>query len=861
MSVSSAYTVTVSGTYKLHITFSTGGSIFGYPRQVTAIAGDLDASQSLFTMISPFGVTGTATAGDIFRYRVQARDMYRNMIAVGGAGLTTSIATGTPIAMSDDNSGAYSFNTPISVAGPVFVAVFDSLGRGVAATPVTVTVLTGLASAAASTAEGSGIRQGPTGAALPIIIRVKDAYGNPLQSYSGVVALSVTPGSSTFPIAIEKAVYSASITGTTAATHLVTIRVGGSQINGSPFGCSITAAAVTVLGPPLATNSFAAGEGLTRTTAGVSTTFTIQAVNEAGQYMRIAVGGFSASLSKGGITVQGAVEYSTLGLYSASYSVTVSGEYQMQVLLYGVNTRGSPFATTVAPGIPSASHCTAEGVGLTVGTAGSPGTFSIKARDTYGNLLTRFGTTASLRFTASSSGPGPASVSIDPDQQGATVSYLFTVGGQYTWSLSLSGSPISAALQLNLLAGAPSPAYTTLVGEGVNVSVAGKVSSFKWCPADAFGTKTLGFASVSPQIAFAPGGPQVALVRTQTCVDVSYTATQAGSYKLQATLNSGGTPFSIPAWDVSVVAGDIVVPMSLATGTGASTATAGYSVTFGVQAQDRFGNTVTRSNLTFTVLVGGSERQLCSTLPSSPCSYMVTRSGSLALSVTKEGVHILGSPLSVSVMPDEFYQPAVTVSGHGLSLATAGSLTTFTVLSRDKFGNALTSGLLRFSAVLEGTRLIDVGEQGLLDKKDGTYIVSYTPTVAGAYSIHLSRQLEYISGSPYALNVQPGIMYPPLSTTAWPTLLPCSAGAGLCGTVAFRVTCVMSLRDTWGNLASTTASEVLARGQIGVAVQYGLAQVSAVPSHPYSPPLMPCGIHFFLERGCRVGTRLAARLS
>lgn len=133
----------------------------------------------------------------------------------------------------------------------------------------------------------------------------------------------------------------------------------------------------------------ASGTGLTTATAGHVSSFKIQAKDA-----------YSNSLTSGGLTFTisltgpGSVTpvYTDLatGQYSVSYTPTLSGSYTLAVALSGVAISGSPFTVTVSPTIAAASTTAVVGV-LAAGIAGAAYSFTVGAKDAYGNTITTGG--------------------------------------------------------------------------------------------------------------------------------------------------------------------------------------------------------------------------------------------------------------------------------------------------------------------------------------------------------------------------------------------------------------------------------------------------------------------------------------
>ena len=74
------------------------------------------------------------------------------------------------------------------------------------------------------------------------------------------------------------------------------------------------------------------------------------------------------------------------GWYQARYRPTISGKYNITLALSGGEYfQSSPLLSLVSPGSPVADNCIAFGQGLNYGVSRKPATFTIQARDLYGN--------------------------------------------------------------------------------------------------------------------------------------------------------------------------------------------------------------------------------------------------------------------------------------------------------------------------------------------------------------------------------------------------------------------------------------------------------------------------------------------
>mmetsp|Transcript_23801 Transcript_23801/g.35130 ORF Transcript_23801/g.35130 Transcript_23801/m.35130 type:complete len:1928 (-) Transcript_23801:1096-6879(-) len=159
-------------------------------------------------------------------------------------------------------------------------------------------------------------------------------------------------------------------------------------------------------------------------------------------------------------------------------------------------------------------------------------------------------------------------------------------------------------------------------------------------------------------------------------------------------------------------------------------------------------------------------------------TYIPMKTGLNTLSIRVNGEHIKGSPFEINAFPGNFSGSESTVTGHGLSKATAGVEASFTIQARDIAGNSKTTDGAHFNAMLtmqslsyrpdDYDTLVD-DKWGADSKVTGTYdyighgqyIVRYNATISGTYQLDIlgstnnSTQALHITGSPFFVYVSP----------------------------------------------------------------------------------------------------------
>jgi len=221
---------------------------------------------------------------------------------------------------------------------------------------------------------------------------------------------------------------------------------------------------------------------------------------------------------------------------------------------------------------------------------------------------------------------------------------------------------------------------------------------------------------------------------------------------------------------------------SIAGGAGLRAATAGERATFFVTPRDAHGNALTSDDGVATTVTlttsknaagePGCQPGVVTAIASSAYafawdattgryegSYAVEQAGTLKLSIERAGVPVRGGPFTIPVSPGVTHAGSSELSGvalGGVVVNTAGSVV---VRAKDARGNHKTAGgdaicaTLRAhsstSAVAEAS--LSSASTTLTDNGDGTYLVTYTPTVVGTYSLYVTLGGAHVGTSPVAV--------------------------------------------------------------------------------------------------------------
>ncbi|XP_052420660.1 tripartite motif-containing protein 45 isoform X1 [Carassius gibelio] len=96
-----------------------------------------------------------------------------------------------------------------------------------------------------------------------------------------------------------------------------------------------------------------------------------------------------------------------------------------------------------------------------------------------------------------------------------------------------------------------------------------------------------------------------------------------------------------------------------------------------------------------------------------------------------------------------------TIQGEGVERGREGQRGEFTLVCRDSSGEQMGrgGGPVLVSIVHKERKGCSV-EAAVVDKGDGSYVVSYTPSEAGLYSLWVCVKAQHVQGSPFVLNVK-----------------------------------------------------------------------------------------------------------
>jgi hypothetical protein len=490
------------------------------------------------------GFPTSVAAGTSFNFTVTAKDPYGN---------TTPSYTGTVTFTSTDSqavlpasytfasgdAGLHTFSATLKTAGPQSLTVKDAANSSVASGSVSgITVNP----AATSLLQLTGIPASLTaGTSFSFTVTAKDTYGNITPSYTGTVTFSSTDGQAGLPASYtftsgDAGIHTYSAALKTAGTQSLTVQdtASSSVASSTVFGISVSPATTS----QLQITGFPAS-----LTAGTSVTLTVIAKDAYGNTTPSYTGTVTSSStdSQAGLPANYTFATGDVGIHTFSTTLKTAGTQSLTVK-DATNFSIAPATLsgiTVNPAATSLLQMTSIPASLTAGTFFS---FTVTAKDTYGNTTSGYNSTVTFSSTDSQAGL-PASYTFTSGDAGVHTfsATIKTAGTQSLTVKDTANSSIASGTVSGITVNAATVSQLQVAGFPASVA-AGTAGNFTVTALDPYAnlvsayTGTVAFAS-SDSLASLPA-------------NYSFTASDNGSHIFSAVLNTAGTQ-SISATDTA----------------------------------------------------------------------------------------------------------------------------------------------------------------------------------------------------------------------------------------------------------------------------------------------------------------------
>lgn len=359
--------------------------------------------------------------------------------------------------------------------------------------------------------------------------------------------------------------YSAHYNSPVPGTFELFIGVGKKPIKNVPYHPTVKP------GEPSPGMCEAYGPGISAAQAGVEVGFTVVTKDVAGNKLVKGGANITSSLKDPAGDIAVKVVDNGDGTYACTYTAKTAGKSTLSVVVATqMNGTGeikdAPFTVTVSAGAPDLNNFDWDGLeldseGRRVVVAGTTDSFTVTAKDGYGNRITNGGLKVKGNI---SNGPGAVDVNTNDKNDGSYVlSYTPTLVGQYQFAVDVDGTLIGGGkanpFPLLVIPADANGANSIAYGPGVEKATVGQENPFTVETFDAFGNKvTKGGAKVGGQLVHQETG-EVVPVNVKDNGDGTYACSypgvkKTGTYTLLPTVN--GEPVKDAPFTVEVGAGD-----------------------------------------------------------------------------------------------------------------------------------------------------------------------------------------------------------------------------------------------------------------------------------------------------------------
>jgi hypothetical protein len=440
-----------------------------------------------------------------------------------------------------------------------------------------------------------------------------------------------------------------------------------------------------------------------------------------------------------------------------------------------IMTYVSYFRAFLAANTADPTKSYAEGPGLVEATSGKPAFFTVFAVNEEGARANRGGANVKGNIL-DSSGKEIAKVKVSDKLNGTyECQYISKTVGDIVLHVMIGKTDIqNSPFRPKVKPGEPKAKNCIAFGPGIEGAVAGEETHFTIQTKDVSDTNiTEGGAKIAAVLHDPHGDVHVKVHDnkdgTYTCTYTAHTAKPVVLDVHITTEADGDAAIKGAPFKINVLPGLASSEYTEATGPGTKSATAGLAAPVIVHTKDQFGNHLKNGGAKIqSTLTKLDDHSLV--LPvevvdngdgTYALSYIPEKTGDYQLQVLLDHKPIKDTPLHVKVNPGSpnllnFQWDGLELDGNGNRVVVAGKHDEFKVTAKDAFGNPLTTGGLDIKGHLKGVDDVPVIAA---DNGDGTYTVSYRPTIVGNYDLSVKVGGQPVGGAkknPIPIVVVPG---------------------------------------------------------------------------------------------------------
>ena len=708
------------------------------------------------TSISLSGFPTTATAGVSSSFTVTALDAYGN-VATGYTGTVNFTSTDPKATLPasytflSGDAGSHTFAATLFSAGTRSLKATDSVNSSISGTESNIKVV----AAGAQSLSISGMPSPEiAGAGHTMTITAYDAFGNVATGYTGTVQVT------TSDTQVTSLTYTLTAANAGTFNQYYGLKTAGVQwIKATDLSnSSLTATESNITVQPGATAGFQLIGVPSTITAGVSSSFTLTAIDTCGNRTPSYTGTVNFTSTDPKATLP------------ASYTFVAgdAGSQSFPATLFTAGTRSLKATDSVSSSISGTESnikvVAATAVSLSVSGIPNPEIagvwhiLTISAVDAYGNVAT--GYTGTIQLTTSDSQvTWPGTYTLTAANAGTLnlAAVLKAAGVQWIKATdinnsSLTGTESNITVQPGATAGFQLASFPSTATAGVS-------SNFTLTAIDSFGNRTPGYTGT---VNFTSTDPKATLPASYT-----FLSGDAGTHIFAATLFTAGTrslkatdsvnsSFSGTESNIKVVAATAV---SLSVSGMPNPDIAGIWHLLTISADDAYGNVAT--GYTGTVQLTTSDSQVTW---SGTNTFTAANAGTLNLpavlktagvqSITATDINnssLTATESNITVQPGAAVSFKVTGFPNPDSAGVAHSVT---VTAYDAFGNVATGylGTVNFSSTESAAGL--PASYTFLASDNGSHVFSITLNTKGTRSITVTDSTDNVSGSETGIIVQ-----------------------------------------------------------------------------------------------------------
>lgn len=630
------------------------------------------------------------------------------------------------------------------------------------------------------------------------VVEVQDAYGNYVSTTTTItVSVGNNPGGAV--LSGTKTITTA--TGDAAFSTLSLDKVGlGYTLNASAPGLlpGSSSAFDIVAGPPTQVVFIAEPSG-NNIAAEPFTTQPIVEIQDAGGNRVFVTAAVNVSIAmNGGTFTSGTLSgVGTLNTVAgratfSGLSIDKIGNYTLQVTSAGLTSDVTGVFTIITGAPYRLGFYTEPGNGMAGDALNQQPV--VQVQDKGGNHISNNINTPVLLSIAS--GPGViTSINQNPVNSFAGFSNFggltFNTAGCYTITASAAGL-VSATSGTFCIVPNTAAATTSTIQAPASV-VAGEVATLTVTRRDRFNNLT---TTGTVDLAITQGGGSLSATSVNgatVTTNVVYTAGLNAAIDAIITAQITGANIVGSPATIDIVPGPAVPATSTLVAT-SSTVVAGMPIDLAVSMFDQYGNPTTKGTVSLAITQGGGSLSTSTVTGTTMATVTYTAGTNAAVDaiITAQitGANIVGSPLTLDIIPDVIAASTSTVTPTTLSV-TVGNTTMVTVFKRDQYGNPTTNGTVTAS-VLNDIVAGGASIAGITDNGTTATVTYQAGTVAGA---NIAQIRTFANGNAIAPDVQVTQLAGP-AVAAQSNLTPISAEVLVGGKLAMFT---VNKRDQYSN--------------------------------------------------------------